>query len=112
MAGLETGLPHRYRQQQCKPRASFLLKTNEPFDPGESSGKAAAGVLLLARIQTALISSLYLFVDDLYPFGLVLLVPMLAFSSDGSFPCSGISPLAGCTECRGSANLNKPSAPG
>lgn len=97
------------RQLQCNPPASFLLKANEPFDPGKSSGKAAARALLLTRIQTALISSLNLFVDDLYPFGLVLCV--LAFSSDGFFPCSGVYSLAGYTACPGSANLNNPSAP-
>lgn len=112
LADLEADPPRRYRQPRCKPPASFLLKTNEPFDPGKSSGKAAAGALLLAWIQTALVSSLNLFVDDSYPFGLVLLVPALAFSSDGSFPCSGIYPLAGCTEHRGSANLYKSVSPG
>lgn len=101
----------RYRRPRCKPPAGFLLKTNEPFDPGKSSGKAAAGALLLARIQTALVSSLNLFVDDSYPFGLVL-VPTLAFSSNGSFPCSGIYPLVSCPKRTGSANLNKSSAPG
>lgn len=43
---------------------------------------------------------------------LFFLYPRLAFSLDGSFPRSGIYPLAGCTKCCGSANPNNPSAPG